>query len=599
MKTKKLFSLLLVAAMLLSMLAACGGSDSAVESAAPASSETVEEAPASEESVPAEEEEVPVEESVTAEASVVEEPVEETVPDGPVAGDKDFDWSVFEPLTEEPTTLTMFYTQPPMLAALMDSPNDMSYLYQTFEEITNVSIEFQMVNMMDASTTFQLMIASGDYCDIINDALNYYDTKDQAYEDGIAVNFLDYTDSMPNFAALMEEYPQIESDLKTEAGYILNFPRIDLPLAEYADGGFLIRQDWLTELGMDVPKSYSAMEEVMAAFKSEYGVSDPYVMPYQVLSPWGLMASGYGIAATADSNNFYLDLETDTIAHGPSSDAYYDMLTMFRSWYEKGLISSDFTSYMENLPSQDLISNEQAGIWYSDVSYIKTYEDLLVSVNPNAEIALMSDPGIDDQKSGYMEAVRTVAGTGGFSVSEDCDDVELAIKWCDMWYDPALTQFINYGYEGETFEYDENGTPKLGGIIVNNDLGLPSLKMANGVYLCTSGGFIYDWHKYDDEYTELQLQAYDHWINKAEDPSTVTTSDIPGGATLDADEASVVSAVMSDINTYVAEMALKFVTGVEELNEDTYADYVANIEGMNLQDALDAQQDAYERYLER
>ena len=68
---------------------------------------------------------------------------------------------------------------------------------------------------------------------------------------------------------------------------------------------------------------------------------------------------------------------------------------------------------------------------------------------------------------------------------------------------------------------------------------------------------------------------------------------------MDVDQASTVSAAMSDINTYVSEMALKFVTGVEPLNEDSYAQYVANIEGMNLQSALDAQQAAYDRYLEQ
>lgn len=592
MKTRKLFALLLAAALLVSLLAACGGTGDTTSAASEASAQEASSAPA-QEAAPAQDQVSSVEEP----ASVAAEPVEEEVVDGPVAGDKDFDWSVFEPLSEEPATLTMFYTQPPPLAAIMESPNDMSYLYQTFEEITNVHIDFQMVNMMDAATTFQLMIASGDYCDIINDALNYYDAADQAYEDGIAINFLDYEDCIPNFMALMDEYDTIAGDLKTEAGYILNFPRVDLPLATYSESGFLIRQDWLDELGLEVPKSYSAMEEVLTAFKSEYNISDPYVMPYQVLSPWGLMAGGFGISAVADSNNFYLD--GDTVAHGPSSDAYYEMLTMFRSWYENGLISSDFTSYMENLPDQTLITNEQAGIWFSDVSYIKTYEDLMASVNPNAKLSLMGDPGKDDAKSGYLGSTTSVAGSGGFSVSEDCENIELACKWCDMWYDPDLTQFINYGYEGETFEYDENGTPKLGGIIVNNDLGLPSLKMANGVFLCTSGGFIYDWHKYDDEYTDLQLEAYDLWINQAEDPSTVTTFGIPGGASLNADEAETVSAIMADINTYVAEMALKFVTGVEELSESSYAAYVENIKGMDLRGAMDAQQAAYDRYMER
>ena len=592
MKKVRLFSLLLSAVLVLGLLAGCGGS-------APASAETPASSlpePASEAPAPAPEPEpAPEEEPSAAEpASLVEE---EPIPEGPVAGDKDFDWSVFEPLTEEPATLTMFYTQPPPLAAIMDTPNDMSLLYQKFEEITNVHIDFQMVNMMDASTTFQLMIASGDYCDIINDALNYYDTADQAYEDGIAVDLLEHAEDVPNFLALIGEYPEIESDLLTLEGHVLNMPRIDMPISLSADSGFLIRQDWLDDLGLEIPKSYEQMHDVMAAFKSAYGVTDPYVMPYQVLSPWGLMAGGYGITAVADANNFYVDLETDEVKLSTISDAYYDYLSMFRDWYDEGIINHDFTSQMSNLPDESIISTEQTGIWFSDLSYIKTYQELLTSVNPNAELSLMSDPGIDEQRTGYIDTPLSVAGTGGFSVSETCSDIDLALRWCDVWYDPALTQFINYGYEGETFEYDENGQPVLGGIIVNNNLGLPSLKMSNGVYLCTSGGFIYDLHKYDLEYTDLQKQAYTEWLNQADDPATVTTSGIPTGAKMDVDEAGTVSAVMSDINTHVAEMALKFVTGVEPLTEERYAQYVKDVEAMGLQDALDAMQSAYDRYL--
>lgn len=591
---KRLFALLMALTMVLSLMTACGG-----ETASSAPQEApVSQTEAPEPSAPA----APVEEpeASVAEPVSAEEPEEvEEVEEGPVAGDKDFDWSVFEPLAEEPTTLTMFYTQPPMLAAIMDSPNDMSYLYQKFEELTNIHIEFQMVNMMDAATNFTLMIASSDYCDIINDALNYYDTADQAYEDGIAVDLLEHEDSVPNFLALMEEYGEIRTDLMTLEGRILNMPRIDVPVSQSADAGFLIRQDWLDELGLEVPKSYDAMHDVMVAFQNQYGLTDPYVMPYQVLSPWGLMAGGYGITGVADANNFYIDLETNEVKLSTISDAYYDYLCMFRDWYKEGIINSNFTSQTSNLPDESLISTEQTGIWFSDLSYIKTYQDLLASVNPNAKLSLMSDPGIDDARTGYIETIFSVAGTGGFSVSEDCDDVELALRWCDMWYDPALTQFINYGYEGETFEYDENGNPVLGGIIVNNDLGLPSLKMANGVYLCTSGGFIYDLHKYDLEYTELQKEAYTAWLNGADDPSTVTTSGIPTGAKMNVNEADTVSAAMSDINTHVAEMALKFVTGAQELNEQTYAQYVSDIEAMRLQEALDAQQSAYDRYLER
>lgn len=588
---KKLLALLLTAALALTILSGCGSktesaSGSSAASPAPDSAPAAVSTP---ETTPQEEE------ASAAEASIPEE--EEEVVEGPVAGDKDFDWSVFEPLSEEPVTLTMFYTQPPPLAAIMDSPNDMSLLYQKFEEITNVHIDFQMVNMMDASTTFTLMIASGDYCDITNDALNYYDTADQAYEDGIAVDLMEYPDSVPNFMALMEKYPQIRTDLETLEGHILNMPRIDMPIGQAAENGLLIRKDWLDDLGLDIPNSYDEMHDVLAAFKSSYNVTDPYIMPYQVLSPWGLMSAGYGIPAVADANNFYVDLKTDKVALSTISDAYYDYLCMFRDWYQEGLINPNFVSQASNIPDESIISTEQTGVWFSDLSYIKTYQELLASINPNSELALMGDPGIDDQRSGYMEKQFTAAGRGGFSVSEQCDDVALALSWCDMWYNPDLTQFINYGYEGETFEYDENGKPVLGGIIVNNDLGLPSLKMANGVYLCTSGGFIYDLHKYDLEFTDRQLEAYTKWIITADDPSTVVTADFPGGAKLTADEADAVTTAMGDINTHVGEMALKFVTGAVELTPESYAAYVTDIEGMRLQEALDAMQSAYDRYL--
>ena len=587
---KKLLALLLTAALALTTLSGCGSKTESAPDSTPASS-APDSAPAS----VAEPETTAQEEQSVVEVSIPEE--EEEVIEGPVAGDKDFDWSVFEPLSEEPVTLTMFYTQPPPLAAIMDSPNDMSLLYQKFEEITNVHIDFQMVNMMDAATTFTLMIAGGDYCDIVNDTLNYYDTADQAYEDGIAVDLMEYPDSVPNFMALMEQYPQIRTDLDTLEGHILNMPRIDMPIGQAAENGLLIRQDWLDDLGLDMPNSYDEMHDVLAAFKSAYNITDPYVMPYQVLSPWGLMSAGYGIPAVADANNFYVDLKTDKVELATISDAYYDYLCMFRDWYQEGLINPNFVSQASNIPDESIISTEQTGIWFSDLSYIKTYQELLTSVNPNAELALMGDPGVDAQRSGYMEKQFTVAGTGGFSVSEQCDDIALALSWCDMWYNPALTQFINYGYEGETFDYDENGEPVLGGVIVNNDLGLPSLKMANGVYLCTSGGFIYDLHKYDLEFTDLQLEAYTKWIITADDPSTVVTSDFPGGAKLTADEADAVTTAMGDINTHVGEMALKFVTGAVELTPESYASYVTDIEGMRLQEALDAMQQAYDRYL--
>ena len=64
---------------------------------------------------------------------------------------------------------------------------------------------------------------------------------------------------------------------------------------------------------------------------------------------------------------------------------------------------------------------------------------------------------------------------------------------------------------------------------------------------------------------------------------------------LNADETETKTRVMSDIDTYVDEMVLKFIVGTEPL--DNWDTFVSTVEGMGLQEALDAMQSAHDRYM--
>ena len=567
----RILALLLAAGMLLA-LTACGG---AVQSAPAEDAPEQAEASAPEEAAAPEaapEPEAAAESGSAEEISAAEEaPVE--IEYGEVT----------YPVFEDTQDMSIFGSASAQFLGSVDmSLYSQTAAVQALEEATGVRLDYSSMTNDDVyQEKLTLMIASG---------------AAGLLEEDVCIDIAPYLDEhAPDLKRLLDEDTEYAENVYTDNGELVG---VKMRAAPTTDGGGIIRQDWLDAVGMDMPQTYDQMHDVMAAFQSQFGATDPYIMPYQVLSPWGVMAGGYGISATADANNIIVNTETGKVELATISDAYYDYLCMFRDWYNEGLINHDFTSQTMNLPDQTIISNEMAGIWFSDQGYIKTYQDLLAEVNPDATLSLMAQPGKDEARSGYIASTRSVAGSGGFSISESCDDIELAMKWCDIWYNPDLTQFINYGYEGETFEYDENGKPVLGGIITNNDLGLPSLRMSNGVFLCTSGGFIYDRHKFDMEYNELQLAAYTEWIAKADDPSTVKTSGLPTGAKMNVAEADTVATAMSDITTHVAEMALKFVTGATELNEQNYAQYVSEIEGMRLQEALDAVQSAYDRYLE-
>lgn len=71
---------------------------------------------------------------------------------------------------------------------------------------------------------------------------------------------------------------------------------------------------------------------------------------------------------------------------------------------------------------------------------------------------------------------------------------------------------------------------------------------------------------------------------------------LPATTLLDSEQATYSSA-FNEISTYVGEMTAKFITGTESL--DNFDAYQKNVYNMGMQDCLDIQQAALERYYAR
>ena len=69
---------------------------------------------------------------------------------------------------------------------------------------------------------------------------------------------------------------------------------------------------------------------------------------------------------------------------------------------------------------------------------------------------------------------------------------------------------------------------------------------------------------------------------------------VPGGVSLTSDESRTVSEVMTEIKTYMSELALKIICGEASLEDWDAA--VANLDGMGIQKAIDAEQAALDRF---
>ena len=218
---QKKFALLLALALLTSLLGACG--DGAASSAA----STAETPAVSEEAAaPATEAPQPEIETDSAETVSAQEPTDEA-PAVPGAhksiADAAPDIPMELPLTTDDVTFTYFTTLNPQITGYMSDLSE-NLFYQTAKEMTGVNIEFQLASPDTQTENFQLMVAGGDYTDLIgSEGANYTGGVELAIQDDVYVNILDYEEYAPHYFDLVRRDEYDYASLLTDSGYMAGF----------------------------------------------------------------------------------------------------------------------------------------------------------------------------------------------------------------------------------------------------------------------------------------------------------------------------------------------------------------------------------------
>ena len=193
---KKLLTWTLAVTMGLSLLSGCGTPASDSASSTPAS------APADSVSAPVQAAEV--EEASAEEASVPEKaaaPIHDLTFPGSENAELDYTNEVSLPISEDGAELTMLTTAVNLMGDLanlgINSYNDFEYM-QKLEELTGVHVETNEVNFFTASEQYNVILASGDYPDLIKNLGSYYSTGlSGALSDDI---IMDLTDDLSQYA---------------------------------------------------------------------------------------------------------------------------------------------------------------------------------------------------------------------------------------------------------------------------------------------------------------------------------------------------------------------------------------------------------------
>jgi putative aldouronate transport system substrate-binding protein len=582
---KKTIAWFLLIAMAAMLLAGCGSQSTETPAETPTQSESA--APAEESTAPVESAPAAEAETETAAPDSAEEAESPAEPESTFA-----EGAGTWPISEEQKTISIWDGWFPFFAAYFSDYND-TLFFQTMEEITNVHVEFTLVNAEMAASQFNLMVTSGDYCDLIHDVdQNYVGGVDKAWEDEVILDITDLIDTwMPNYKAVLESDPAFLEDAVSDLGNIYQFHNVKYD-AGFPDYGLMIRQDWLDQLGMERPQTYDEYYEVLTAFKNEIGASAPLNVSNNGGYQGNFFASGYGIDATTVNSSRPFYQVDGQVKFGPMEEGYRDYLEMMAKWYREGLIYQDFMSNLESntMPPDDLVLNDQMGVFGANITDIAERYTSVMGDNSTLRLTGAYDPTLEKGDVTHFGSDNGASVAGGYSVSSQCQDLETVARWADYIYTDEGQLLSNYGVEGVSFDYQEDGTPKLADVVLHNP-DMPTM-LALTKYTTFSLVGVEDPYRMYAEFTDDQWEAGEIW-SMADDLYAM-----PSGVNMTTEETEVFSAKYSDIATYVSETTLKVIMGEKDIDA-IWDEYVGNIQSMGIQDCLDVQQAALDRYYEK
>lgn len=578
---KKLCSLMLALAMLMGLMAGCGNS---TETDSKASAVSQQETPADEQTTPDAPEAPEAAEGSGLEAGSAAEDVAAEKGEF-VAGEAEL------PLADG-EKLSFFVELPGYMSMFNVNSYDDTDTFKKIEEITGVDIEFQIVNMESFDTNFQLMIASGDITDMVAGASQQYTSTTQMMEDGVAIDLMEYEEYLPNFWNALNYYDEYKTIAITQDGQM---PEVICIADDYkVQSGMQIRKDWLDKLNLDVPETVDELHEALLGFVNECGADRALLLTGSTQLTGAGIVGGFGtIGYDGDTVNMYV--KDGEVRNGFLDDSYKDYMETMAQWYSEGIIAQDFATESNDPFTSNAdryISGGNAGVWSSMSDNMDSNMLTGKDSDPNYEIAPMAQPMLEAGEIFHFGDSRIGANAMGKSiaVSDCCEDVELACKWMDYFFTDEGIKYANYGLEGVSWNYNEDGEPELDLDALTD--GFPMISFGMTYYTLACVATLQDFDRQFGAYSDLNLAAMDLWTETSDDLYTLPTQ-----VELTSEESDEFGGIWSDLSTYANTEVFKFVMGEYDFDSD-WDNFIDQLKDMGLEDGVAIYQEAYDRYCE-
>lgn len=487
------------------------------------------------------------------------------------------------------------------------------------EEKFGIDLSYQLPAEGGEADSFNLMVSTGDFTDVITLGLHSHVTAQQLYDDDYIYDLAPYIEKyMPNYKAYLDANPKYRAAITTEEGRIFGVVVASPIEEEQMWGGLVYRRDILETMtggnvsfpsGTEEPTTIADWEYMLDLYYQYFqlaGMTDYacLILPYQGVIFTGELTSGFGIGSSGQY------VKDGKVHYGVTEQGYYNYLAKMAEWYAKGWIYKDFATRVNDplyMPNPQLTYGGAAGIWFGGswqlggAMSLPEY-GLIMDVQP-LKTPLDTEHGITEARA--IMTWTNFNTNSGFAITKKCSESKM-IKYLtamDYFFSEEGSYVVSYGltaemaannttmisagFENGIWHYDENGKPAYN----DNALDENGTLKASTSDLC---GVRFPGIKHQ----ELRLQYNSEVVLKADEVWTSWGRDwnYPAEITLNAEQQKILEKYNTGINDCINEFTAKVITGQIELNESTWNDFQARLKALGVDELIKMYTEAYENF---
>ena len=478
------------------------------------------------------------------------------------------------PIVNETITLTAYGQRDQNQA-----PWDEMFVFQEYEKMSNIHMDFQEVPADGFAENKQLVFASNELPDVF---LRAAITANEISTYGVGSGQLMVLDDLieeyaPNISQIFEEYPNNKQACTASDGHIYTLPTVDISATGKMDFKQWINTKWLDEMGLEIPTTLEEFRDVLIAFRDQdpngngeqdeipLGLRDPNTV-YQIGGAFGL---GYQMRDT-----YNID-ENGTVHNWLCDDEFKDYLIYLNDLYEEKLIWQDYYKN-DRAAWRSNLAAELYGAMYMP------YSDVFLNCEQDYS---GYEPLIGPTGEKYWSDATSGATIGAYALSSTCSNPEAAIRWVDYFYGEEGSVFFTFGEEGTHYYRDEDGNLRFNDDILNAEEGfmtaLGKITMVPGL-----------------GYPSILTDETDRVVasDRTKEAAKILEPYLPetfyAKPSVNPEDMDRVVAIEQDLTTYRDEAVTKFIIG--EWDFDMWEEYCQTLEQIGIREL----EDIYQRALD-